>query len=78
MIISKITVAQAEKPKCDDVLNACLNYAKTLEVERDFLQERIKRQNEIINDLEEKQPNQPWYFWVLIGAAGGIVLQGVR
>lgn len=67
-----------EKPKCDDVLNACLDYSKKLEVERDFLSDQIKRQDTIIKDLEEKQPLQPWYFWVIIGAAGGIILQGVK
>jgi hypothetical protein len=66
------------KPDCDKVLNACLDYTKTLEVERDFLSVAIKRQDQIIRDLESKQSSQPWYFWVLIGAASGIVLTGVR
>lgn len=78
-VICSTTIAdQKEKPKCDDVLNSCLDYVKTLEVERDFLANAIKRQDSTIKDLENKQSSQPWYFWVLIGAAGGIVLTGVR
>lgn len=67
-----------EKPSCDSVLNACLDYVKTLEVEREFLANAVKRQDDTIKELEEKQSSQPWYFWVLIGAAGGIVLTGAR
>lgn len=78
VITSNIIADQKEKPKCDDVLNACLDYTKTLEVERDFLAAAIARQDKTIKDLEGKQSSQPWYFWVLIGAAGGIVLTGVR
>lgn len=78
VICSTTIGGQKEKPDCDSVLNACLDYTKTLEVERDFLAAAVKRQDETIRDLEGKQPSQPWYFWVLIGAASGIVLTGVR
>lgn len=79
VICSNIIAGQAtEKPECDRVLSACLDYAKTLEVERDFLAAAVKRQHETIKDLEGKQSSQPWYFWVLMGAAGGIVLTGVK
>ena len=78
-VITSTTIAgQKEKPSCDEVLNSCLDYAKLLEVERDFMASAIKRQSETIKELEGKQSSQPWYFWVLIGAAGGIVLTGVR
>lgn len=78
-VITSTTIAgQKEKPNCDAVLGACLDYAKTLEVERDFLAAAIKRQDETIKELEDNQPSQPWYFWVLIGAASGIVITGVR
>jgi len=55
-----------------------LDYAKTLEKERDFMALAIKRQHETIEELESKQSSQPWYFWVLIGAASGIIITGVR
>lgn len=78
-VITSTTIAdQKEKPSCDSVLDACLDYTKTLEVERDFLASAIKRQDETIRELEGKQSSQPWYFWVLIGAASGIVLTGVK
>lgn len=78
VICSTIIADPKEKPKCDEVLNSCLDYAKTLEVEREFLANALKTQNAIIKDLESKQSSQPWYFWVLIGAASGIVLTGVK
>lgn len=78
VICSTIIAGQKARPECDDVLNACLDYAKTLEVERDYMALAIKKQDAIIRDLEGKQSSQPWYFWVLIGAASGIVLTGVR
>ena len=78
MICSTTIADLKEKPNCDEVLGACLDYAKTLEVERDFLAAAIKRQDETIKELEDNQPSQPWYFWVLIGAASGIVITGVR
>ena len=78
-VICSTTIAgQKEKPKCDDVLSACLDYTKILEAERDLLASAIKRQDVIIRDLEGKQSSQPWYFWVLIGAASGIVITGVK
>jgi len=60
------------------VLGACLDYAKTLEKERDFLAITVNREDETIDGVESKQSSQAWYFWVLIGAASGIVLTGVR
>lgn len=79
-VICSTTIAgQAEdKPSCDQVLGACLDYAKTLEVERDFLVQAVDRQHKTIEDLRSRESSQPWYFWVLIGAAGGIVITGVR
>ena len=78
-VITSTTIAgPTEKPSCDSVLDACLDYTKTLEVERDFLAAAVKRQDDTIRDLEGKQSSHPWYFWVLIGAAGGIVATGVR
>lgn len=73
-----IEVRAEERPSCDQVLGACLDYAKTLEAERDFLAITVKRQDKTIGELESKQSSQPWYFWVLIGAASGIVITGVR
>ena len=68
----------SERPICDAVLGACLDYAKTLENARDILVGAVKRQYETIKELEGKQSSQPWYFWVDIGAAGGIVFTGIR
>lgn len=78
VICSNIIADPKARPECDSVLNACLDYAKTLEVERDFLANAVKRQHETIKDLEDKQSAQPWYIWVLIGAAGGLILTGGR
>lgn len=78
-VICSTTIAdQVEKPSCDAVLGACLDYAKTLEVERDFLVQAVDRQHKTIEDLRSRESSQPWYFWVLIGAAGGIIITGVR
>lgn len=73
------TVAPAtEKPSCDEVLTSCLVYTDLLEQERDLMVEAIKRQQKTIDELESKQPSQPWYFWMIMGAASGIILIGVR
>ena len=79
-VICSTTIADPveDKPSCDAVLGACLDYAKTLETERDFLVQAVDRQHKIIEDLRSKESSQPWYFWVLIGAAGGIIVTGVR
>lgn len=79
-VICSTTIADpvAEKPNCDAVLGACLDYAKALENERDLLGIAVKRQEKVIKDLEGKQSSQPWYFWLLIGAASGIVVTGIR
>jgi hypothetical protein len=72
-------VARAtEKPSCDAVLGACLDYAKTLEVEKDLLFKTVERQQKAIDELRSKESSQPWYFWLLIGAASGIVVTGIR
>lgn len=71
-------VLATERPSCDDVLNACLEYTEVLEKERDLLAAAIKRQQKTIDELEGKQPTQPWYFWMLMGAASGLIITGVR
>lgn len=71
-------MGQKDKPSCDSVLNACLDYAKVLEKERDLYRTNIDKQQERIRELESKQSDQPWYFWVILGAASAIVIDGVR
>lgn len=78
MICSTTIADQKERPSCDTVLTSCLEYKDILEKERDLLSTGIKRQQKIIDELESKQSSQPWYFWMLMGAASGIILTGVR
>lgn len=77
---SSITEATGRKavPDCDSVLNACLDYTKLLEKERDLYKNSFDKQQERIRELEGKQSDHPWYFWVILGAAGAIVVNGVR
>lgn len=80
-VICSTTIAEMDQkaqPDCDSVLNACLDYAKVLEKERDLYRTNIDRQQERIRELESKQPEQPWYFWLVLGAASAIVIDGVR
>lgn len=78
-VICSSTIAdQKAKPDCDAVLNGCLDYAKSLEKERDFYVNAYNRQVEIINELEDKQPSQPWYFYFILGAASAIIVKGVK
>jgi len=80
-VICSNTIAetgQEAKPSCDSVLNACLDYAKILEKERDLYRDSVQLQQERIRELEKTQPSQPWYFWLVLGAASAIVIDGVR
>ena len=79
MVFSTTTAVLAtEKPSCDNVLKACLEYTTILEKERDLMADAIKRQQKTIDELEDRQPTQPWYFWMLMGAASGLIITGVR
>lgn len=67
---------------CDEALSACNMYV-------DRLKEQVKRQDEYIVVIE-KQRNEalkqvsedggkyPFYFWLIIGAAAGVVISGSR
>lgn len=73
-----MATGQRDVPNCDSVLTACLDYAKVLEKERDLYRNNLDKQQERIRELESKQPDQPWYFWLILGAASAIVIDGVR
>jgi hypothetical protein len=80
-VICSSTIAetgQKDKPDCDSVLNTCLDYSKILEKERDLYRDAVQLQRERIQELERTQPSQPWYFWLVLGAASAIVIDGVR
>ena len=67
-----------EMPKCEEVLLECGKYATALEVERNHLRDVIQEKNREISELESKQPSQPWYIYVLVGAASAVIIQGVK
>lgn len=83
-LMMAVQVARAdEKLKaCDEALGACNVYV-------DRLKEQVKRQDEYIVVIE-KQRNEalkqvaedggkyPFYFWLIIGAAAGVVLSGSK
>lgn len=80
-VICSTTIAETDRkvqPDCDSVLNACLDYAKVLEKERDLYRDAVTQQRERMRELESKQSDHPWYFWVILGAASAIVIDGVR
>jgi hypothetical protein len=69
---------QKETPKCEEVLLECGKYVTALEVERNHLRDVIREKNREISELENNQPSQPWYIYVLVGAASAVIIQGVK
>lgn len=59
---------------CDDALNACEDYVKTFETERQAYKNVIAKQDDKINDLLSKPEPVPWYWFVLGGVVGGIAI----
>lgn len=64
----------AKEIECDDVLNACEEYVKTFEAERQAYKNVIAKQDDKINDLLSKPEPVPWYWFVLGGVVGGIAI----
>lgn len=67
--------AETPKPKCDEVLTACVEYTETLEKESKILKDVIKRQDEKLRETDSSK-GLPWYFYVLVGVTGAFVFQG--
>lgn len=63
---------------CDKDVKACLVVASDLEAlaasQKDEITKLIKQRDAAIKSLEGQGPAFPWYFWTVLGAAGGIVL----
>lgn len=72
-----VGTAQAEtpKPKCDEVLTACVEYTQVLEKESKILKDVIKRQDDKLREADSNQ-GMPWYFYVMLGVTGAFVFQG--
>ena len=70
------------KDLCLDAYGACQSYndalVKSLEKERELNAKLVEQRDAAVAKQEE--PNRtPWYFWVIIGLAGGVVLtRGIR
>ena len=69
------SIAKENKPvTCDNALDACEDYVKTFDVERQAYRNVIAKQDEKINDLLSKPEPVPWYWFVLGGVVGGIAI----
>lgn len=59
---------------CEMALEACELYVETFNVERQAYKNVIAKQDEKINQLIDDSRTIPWYWYVLGGVVGGIVL----
>ena len=81
MVVSCPNVASAD-PACDAVINA---YKVELEAQKEVtegerrLKEVYKKQRDDASDKADVGTSMPFYFWAVLGMAGGVILtRGIR
>jgi hypothetical protein len=68
----------AAPPSCEEIIEDCESTMESYRV-------LVKSQDDLIinltkqrDELAQKPSSTPWYFWVLIGASGALVIDNIR
>jgi hypothetical protein len=78
LLLLSLNPSFAAGPSCNEIIGAC---EETTQAYRMLVQDQDKL---IINltkqrdELAQKPSNTPWYFFVLVGAAGALVIDNIR
>lgn len=78
LIMLTLTTQPSLGAGCEGVLTLCqetVEAYKGLVAEQDKLILKLTEQR---NALAERPSQTPWYFWVIVGAAGALVVDHVR
>lgn len=62
---------------CEATLQACDRYVGALEAETKIMKQALNEQQRAIRQLENEQAALPWYAYVLLGAAAGVLAMEV-
>lgn len=77
-VVSQADAPNGADPSCDEVLEACDLYVTELQIERDELKLQIGELEKDNAELRSKAEPTPWWQYVLIGAAGAVIINEVR
>ncbi len=80
LIVALLTtqLSLATEPSCDGIISTCQDTVQSYRVlvtDQDKLIVNLTKQRD---DLAKQPSSVPWYFWMLIGAAGATAVIGIR